>query len=111
MTTTSYDRAEKGWRTVYLIYGLYALGIVTSGLASVVGVILAHLKSGTGATYEINAHYKNQIEIFWTVFVVGLIGLVLTMVGIGIIILFGLSIWTIYAVAKGTLAAINQEPI
>jgi len=111
MTSAIDAREDKAWRTIYLIYGLYVLGLMTSGLSMLIGVVIAHMKAGEGPNYATNAHYKRLIDIFWTVIVVGLVGTVLSVVGIGFLILLLLGLWTIYAVAKGGLAAINREEI
>lgn len=51
--------------SVLVAYGLYLLGVVSGGLTTLVGVILAHvrLNAARGTLYE--SHYRNMILVFW----------------------------------------------
>lgn len=47
-----------------LVYGLYLLGVVTGGVSTVVGVIVAYVQK-KGAGERACSHYVFQIRTFW----------------------------------------------
>jgi len=51
--------------SVLVAYGLYLVGVMTGGLTTLIGTVLAHirLKEARGTLYE--SHYRNLILIFW----------------------------------------------
>jgi uncharacterized membrane protein len=52
-------------RTMLLvIYGLYFAGFITSGVTTLVGVILAYVGRGSGPAWA-QSHYSFQIRTFW----------------------------------------------
>lgn len=104
-------REAQGWRVVLLVYGLYILGFFTSGLSTVAGLVIAYMKEGRVATRDINEHLKSLINTFWAGLALVVVGTVLTVVGIGFLILLGTTIWYIYVVGTGTIAALNHEPV
>jgi uncharacterized membrane protein len=53
----------------------------------------------------------SAIRTFWISLVVGLVGILLVIVGVGIFILIGLVIWTIFRCVRGLVRAINGQPI
>ena len=54
---------ERNW--VLATYGLFLIAPATSGLTTLIGVILAHLRldAARGGLYE--SHYRNLILVFW----------------------------------------------
>jgi len=75
-----------------VVYALTLAGIVTGGLTSVVAVILAYV-SRKAAPEWLQSHYLFMIRTFWLSLLFGLIGLVLSVVGIGIVILAAVGVW------------------
>ncbi|GGL33419.1 MULTISPECIES: DUF4870 family protein [Caulobacter] len=75
-----------------VVYALYLAALVSAGMTSVVGVILAYVSKGAAPEW-IQSHYVFQIRTFWLSLLFGLIGLVLTPVGIGFVILPAVGIW------------------
>jgi uncharacterized membrane protein len=79
---------ERNW--VLALYGLYLIGPATSGVAALVGVVLAHLRldAARGSPYE--GHYRNLILVFWVwlaaalvagaLFIAGLAGSVMALI-------------------------------
>lgn len=90
--------------TAWVAYLLFAVGLFTGGILSVVGLILAHIQKSkaVGSIYE--SHFANIVKAGWVLIIVGIIGFILTFVLIGGIILFFLWIWCVYRVIKGALA-------
>lgn len=92
-----------------LIYILYLLGIVV-GITGLVGVIMAYIGK-EGADPLMTNHYNNQINIFWKAFLYGVIGMVLTAVLIGILILLATLVWYIIRCVQGMQALSKGEEI
>ncbi|MEO0815996.1 MAG: DUF4870 domain-containing protein [Pseudomonadota bacterium] len=92
-----------------LIYILYLLSIAV-GLTALVGVIMAYIGKD-GASPTLTSHYDNQINIFWKGLLYSLIGLVLTFVIIGIVVLLATLIWYIVRCVKGMQALSRGEPV
>jgi len=92
-----------------LIYILYLVSIAV-GLTALVGVIMAYIGKD-GASPTLNSHYDNQINIFWKGLLYSLIGLVLTFVIIGIVVLLATLIWYIVRCVKGMQAQSRGEPV
>lgn len=112
MTSLSLAPDERrGWRQVYLIYGLFVLDLLTAGISGIIGVIIAHIKAGSGATVAINDHFREQIRLFWTRLVILITGGLLTFVLIGYPILLIGFIWYIWALVRGILRALEEAPI
>ncbi|MFC4348542.1 DUF4870 family protein [Kordiimonas lipolytica] len=103
-------RHDTDRRSVVLVYILYLIGLATGGLASVAGVIIAHTKSHhVGGIYR--SHLDFQIRTFWLGLVIGLIGVLLTVVLVGFLILAGLFVWMLVRSIKGLMAANDGQPI
>lgn len=114
---------------VYALFGIAAIGgVISSGLvafaplvaiAGIVGVIIAYVKRGEAQGTWVASHFDWLIRTFWwsllwSIIVVA-VGLVLTLVLIGLLILpLGLaavSIWGIYRVVRGYLAFKDSQPV
>jgi uncharacterized membrane protein len=111
-------------RTMHLVYGLHALGLVIGafGAASVVGsflfgwpsiiaVILSYLKRDEARGTWLESHFAWSIRTFWLAMggalAVTLVSIPLAIVLVGIatwvVGLFALGLWAIYRVAHGWL--------
>jgi len=75
-----------------VVYALNIAGLVTGGLTSVVGVALAYV-SRKGAPEWLQSHYLFQIRTFWLSLLFGLIGGLLSFVGVGVLVLLALGVW------------------
>ena len=75
-----------------VVYALYLVGLF-NGLTAVVGVILAYVSKGAAPEW-MQSHYIFQIRTFWLSLLFTVIGGVLTMVGIGFVILAAVWVWT-----------------
>lgn len=101
------DKGLNQRQLVHLMYGLFAIGILSAGLfgvAVLAAVVLAYLKRGdmVGTVYA--GHVDWIIRTFWW----GLLWLVLSilasMIFIGFITGLVAVIWIVYRIAKGWLA-------
>ena len=75
-----------------VVYALYLAGLMSAGMTSVVGVILAYVSKATAPEWMLS-HYVFQIRTFWPSLLFSVIGAVLTPIGIGFVILPAVGIW------------------
>jgi len=71
---------ERNWALAG--YGLYLIAPFTTGLTTLLGVVLAHVrKDGARGSY-LESHYRNLILVFWVWFGVALAAAVLFLAGL-----------------------------
>lgn len=94
----------------HLIYGLFALGLLSAGflgVATVAAVVLAYVKRSDAVGTIYAAHFDWVLKTFWW----GLLWFVLSVLTLFIFIgwLIGLAtiVWLVYRVIKGWLALAN----
>jgi|CXWL01.1.fsa_nt_gi uncharacterized membrane protein len=93
--STPYPTApEAGRSAAFLAYVLYLLSIPSAGILALIGVIVAYSARAT-ATGAARTHIEDQIRVWWAAFwwavaiwIVGGLGMLLTVVLIGFPILF-----------------------
>jgi uncharacterized membrane protein len=51
------------------------------------------------------------MRTFWIGLGIGIIGLILSVVGIGVLVLIGLVIWQLYRIIRGLIRAADGQPI
>lgn len=109
--------------TAKIIYILYLVGIVTGGLTTLIGLVMAYIYQGT-ASDSLRTHYRFLIRTFWililysaTSIILYLIGLLLAVVLIGYAIIFlalifniFILIWLIIRCVKGMRALDMKQP-
>ncbi len=102
----SVDPNTKG--NANLIYILYLVGIVV-GVTAIVGVVMAYIGKGQGNALLEN-HYNNQINIFWKGLLYMFVGVILSAILIGFLVLLAALVWYIIRIVKGMQAlSANQE--
>ena len=92
-----------------VVYILYLAGFLTA-ITAVIGVIIAYIQSDT-ADPVARSHFQFQIRTFWILLLYIVIGLALTVVGVGILILLWSLVWSIVRNIKGILALNENKPI
>lgn len=101
---------NKGRRTVMLVYVLQFIGLISAGIAGIIAVVIAHIKSGTvDAAYQ--THLSYQMRTFWYGLAMGIVGGLLTIVLVGWLIILFWWIWTLIRIIKGFLAVNDDRPI
>jgi uncharacterized membrane protein len=75
-----------------VVYALHLAGLVTGGVTSVIAVVLAYV-SRANAPEWVRSHYEFSIRTFWLALLFALIGGVLTVIGIGFVILAAIGVW------------------
>lgn len=104
-------REERRRNYVYLAYGLYAASIFTVGMAAVAGVVVAALKQGemVGTLYE--SHLRYLIRTFWGALIGLAVGGVLSVILIGIPIVWLTGVWYVFRVAYGIVRLLDGRPV
>ncbi len=74
-----------------VVYVLHLAGLVT-GITSVIAVVLAYV-SRKNAPEWIQSHYEFAIRTFWLALLFAIIGAVLSVIGIGFVILAAIGVW------------------
>ena len=99
-----------GSRNATIVYVLYLVGLITGGVAGLIGVVFAYLSRGEGEEW-VRTHYQFQIRTFWMSFGFGIVIAILTMLVVGVIFIPVLLIWFIIRCAKGLKLLSNKQPI
>ena len=105
MTTTA-----DGSRNALIVYILYLVGIVTGGLAGLIGVVFAYVSQGEADDW-VASHYRFQIRTFWISFVASIIVAILCMIFIGLFLIPVLLIWFIVRCVIGLNRLTKKQPI
>ncbi|QLB23661.1 hypothetical protein A6B44_03015 [Pasteurella skyensis] len=93
------------------IYILFAASILFGGIPTLVGAIIAYVKRDEmkGTFYE--SHITYLIRTFFVAFIGGILGLILSFIGIGIILLFIIGIWYIFRVVVGMIKFFDKKTV
>jgi uncharacterized membrane protein len=101
---------EKLRGTVLVINILYAAACVI-GVSAIVGVVLAYIRRDDAQSTIWEGHLIYAIRTFWIGFALMAIGGLLSIIGIGLIILGLGFIWYVIRVVKGFVAWSDAKPI
>jgi uncharacterized membrane protein len=105
MTTDSTSDSADGKLWALAVYILYLIGL------ALVGVILAYVKRGDlrGTIWE--SHLNFAIRTFWLGVLGVFVGIVLTLILVGVIILWAVGLWVLVRVVYGLVQAAGDKPI
>lgn len=92
-----------------VVYALYLAGLLSAGMTGFVGVILAYVSKGAAPEW-LQSHYVFQIRTFWLSLLFGLVGLVLTPVGVGFVILPAVWVWVAVRCILGLSWLLKAQP-
>jgi uncharacterized membrane protein len=99
-TTPAPPRAARSDSTAKIIYILYLIGLVTSGVTTLIGVIMAYVNVGE-APEPVRTHYRVQIRTFWILLLYSALSALLTLVFVGFALLLFVAVWLIVRCVKG----------
>ena len=91
-----------------VVYGLYLAGFVV-GFTPLIGVVIAYVYKGKGPHW-LDEHYRYQIRTFWMSMVYTIIALILSLVGIGLLLMVALAVWMIIRCVKGFKGLQEKRP-
>lgn len=93
------------------IISLLYLGSFVLGVTALVGIVLAYVwRSDNPAAWE-ESHYTYLIRTFWFGLVGSIVGVILSVVLIGIPILIAVAVWVIIRCVIALLKAQKREPM
>jgi len=92
-----------------IVYILYLASFVVAP-ASLVGIVIAYVKRNEGDAVD-RSHYEFQIATFWRGLVIAIVGVVLTFVLVGWLVLLFLAVWMIVRCVKGLNNLGQRKPM
>lgn len=127
-TTQTEEPVNSALLAAHIVYGLHAFAIVLgiTGAATVIGgfvgsvpsiiaVIINYLKRGSARGSWAASHYRWQIRTFWyaLLWLVIAVLLAVTVVGapIGLGLMFVVTLWLIYRIARGWIRLLDRQPM
>ncbi len=93
--------------TAKIVYILYLAGIIF-GITGIIGVIMAYMNKSDAPDW-LKSHYQSQIRTFWIGGLYMLIGVLLSIVLIGYLILLFWVVWLIIRCVKGMKSLDQKE--
>lgn len=102
------DSSQKNY--MYVTYALYASALFV-GLTLLVGVILAYVKRDEMQGTLYYDHMRFLIKTFWGTLVGGIVGMILSVVGIGLVILALVYVWYIFRMVVGIVKLIDNKSV
>lgn len=93
------------------IISLCYLGSFITGISGLVGIVLAHVWSGEEQEPWMASHFTYLIRTFWIGFVASIVGVVLSIVLIGIPLLMATAVWVGVRSVMSLIKAQKQEPM
>lgn len=101
---------ENSKNLTMIIYALQAASFVV-GLTFLVAVVMNYIKQDDVRGSWLASHFRWQIRTFWFAILWAIIGGLLTLVFIGVVILFANAVWVIYRIAKGWIYLADNKPM
>ncbi len=92
-----------------VIYALHIAGAVTGGVTCLIGAIIAYV-SRKDAPEWLASHYEFQIRTFWLALLFSVISGVLTVVGIGVVMLVAVGLWVVVRSVIGLSNLLKGQP-
>lgn len=92
-----------------VVYILYLVSFVTA-ITALVGVVLAYVNRNDAPAW-VQSHYAFQIRTFWWSLLAVVVGSLLSVFGIGLLILFAWMVWMIVRCAVGLSRLNENRPI
>lgn len=99
-------------KLTHLIYGLFALGLISAGffgVATIAAIILAYLKRADAAGTVYASHFDWVIRTFWWGLLWFALSAVATFVFIGWLTGLIALVWVVYRIVKGWLALFSGD--
>jgi len=93
-----------------VIYVLQALSFVVM-VTGIVAIVMNYVKRNDVRGSWLESHFRWQIRTFWFGLLWAIIGAVLSIIYIGLGILFINAIWIIYRIVRGVLAVLDYKPL
>ncbi|MFD0966229.1 DUF4870 family protein [Seminibacterium arietis] len=95
---------------MFITYGTFAISLFLPFIA-IVGVILAYMKREEVANTIYANHLNYLIRTFWGSIIGGIIGFILSIILVGYVVLFIVSIWYIFRIIYGFIKLTNYQSV
>jgi uncharacterized membrane protein len=92
-----------------VVYALHLAGIITGGMTSLVGVVMAYVYRGRGPGW-LDEHYRYQIRTFWIGLLYFAVSGLLTLILIGFLTWLLAVVWLVIRCVKGLKALQERRP-
>ncbi|MCP1676220.1 putative membrane protein [Natronocella acetinitrilica] len=92
-----------------IIYGLYVIGFFT-GITALIGLVLAYVQRRDAPEW-LRSHYTYQIYTFWLGLAAMVIGMLLSVVIIGFVVLVAWFVWAVIRIVIGFSELHKGRPI
>jgi uncharacterized membrane protein len=99
-------------RLTHLIYGLFALGLISAGffgVATIAAIVLAYLKRTDAAGTVYAVHIDWVLKTFWWGLLWFALSALATLIFIGWLTGLIALVWVVYRIAKGWLALLSGK--
>jgi uncharacterized membrane protein len=93
------------------IWGLYLASFVTVGITALIGLIIAYVKKPELSSTPFGSHMTSAIRTFWISLVGGVIGMILSVIMIGYLLLLLVGLWALFRCVRGLIKAVDNRPI
>ncbi len=91
------------------VYVLYLLSLIV-GLTAIVGFILALVKQGEAKGTPLESHFELQVRSFVWGLLIFVVGLILSFIGVGLLVMIAGAIWIVYLWVVGLIRLLNDQP-
>ena len=91
--------AQDSGSTANLVYILYLIGLAV-GITGIVGLVMAYMNRSIAPAW-VQSHYTFQIRTFWIGLLGSVIGIALTFILIGFLVLLAVVVWYVIRCIKG----------
>lgn len=105
------DKLDSMRKLTHILYALYAIFWLTGGITALVAVIINYVKRDDVKDTPYASHFTWQIRSFWWSVVWGVIGMALSWVLVGFVVLGVLFVWMLYRIVKGWLYLNDGKPM
>ena len=107
------EAATESERTALIIcYILQAVGTVSGGIASIIAVIISHIRVNETHNAFIRSHHRWLIRTFWFGLLWSVVSFVLIFAfGIGILGFLAVWVWLVYRVVRGVINYTEKRPM
>ena len=93
-----------------VVWVLLLLGYLTF-VTVIVGVIMAYVKRRDLAGTAFASHMTSAIRTFWITLIAGVVGAILSFIGIGLLVIAAAVVWNLFRIIRGLIRAIDGRPI
>lgn len=107
--TDSSSASPKTWAII--IWALFLASVFSLAFTEIVGVIVAYVKRDDLAGTPYESHATSAIRTFWITLIGVALSIPLSVVGIGVVTLIALGLWSLFRIIRGLIRAIDGRPI